>query len=118
MSDLAAFLLARIAEDEAVAERCVRRNEFGDVTSWHAYRHQIDAATLPSGAVAVPAPGFLAECDAKRRIVEQHDGVHDCSSVDWEANDMGGAGWIGCDVIRLLALPYADHEDYHDKWRP
>jgi hypothetical protein len=32
---------------------------------------------------------------------------------------MGGNHWsYPCDTLKLLALPYADHPDYRDEWRP
>jgi hypothetical protein len=148
MNELTEFLLARFAEDEEVARAATPGPWFangamdensqvgtgtgvvgrtvgfpgvdrrGDVVS--------DGVEGDGGAwwpdaqhIARHDPArVLAECDAKRRIVEQHSDVHDCSSVDWAANDFGGAGWIGCDVPRLLALPYADHKDYREEWRP
>lgn len=67
MSDLADFLLARIAEDETRA---------------------------------------LAECEAKRRIVER------VSEVKWT-----GSYAVRDVVLELLALSYADHPDYRDKWK-
>lgn len=44
-----------------------------------------------------------AECEAKRRIVG--------SCV--EESPMEGAH-----ILRLLALPYADHPDYREEWKP
>jgi hypothetical protein len=23
-----------------------------------------------------------------------------------------------CETVRVLALPYSDHPDYHEEWRP
>ena len=39
----------------------------------------------------------VAECESKRRILERHE-------QDEE-------------ILRVLALPYADHRDYRDEWR-
>jgi hypothetical protein len=44
----------------------------------------------------------LAECRAKRQVVE---GV----TADEATRDL---------VLRTLALPYADHPDYREEWRP
>ena len=52
------------------------------------------------------APRILDECEAKRRIVDK---VYDVRGV---------AGIHLDEVLRLLALPYADHPDYRDEWRP
>jgi hypothetical protein len=66
----------------------------------------------------------LAECEAKRRIVAIHarDYGHECPG-EGEDPIMIPAGWYGsdgcrdCDVLRLLALPYASHPDYREEWR-
>lgn len=52
---------------------------------------------------------LLADVDAKLRIVEE------CvRTLDYE--DHGHA--LAVDVLRLLALPYADHRDYKEGWKP
>ena len=50
---------------------------------------------------------LLAECDAKRRIIER------VSDVAWS-----GSYAVRDVVLELLAVPYADHPDYRDEWRP
>lgn len=99
---LAEFLLARIAEDEDVA------------TNW--LRFEVRDGV--PGNYAIP-DRVRAECEAKRRIIELHsDGgkdwngerfVHFCHScrTPWP-----------CLTLRALALPYADHPDYREEWRP
>ena len=76
----------------------------------------------------------LAECEAKRRIVELH--VPDRHLENWywtqrKCAECGGLWHVitpfakptdigpeqGCLTIRLLALPYADHADYREGWR-
>lgn len=44
-----------------------------------------------------------AECAVKRRLAEDH---------------VGGDPRVSSYVLRLLALPYADHPDYHEEWKP
>lgn len=57
----------------------------------------------------------LAEVDAKRRILEEHEASDDlplpphCLS-EGEAHP--------CVTIRCLALPYADHPEFRQEWRP
>ena len=79
------FLLARIAEDEAVAR---------------AWRTRIDQGEIPILFHGVVIPDrVLAECAAKRRIVEGwRDEYHDT--------------W----VLMHLASVYADHPDYDPAW--
>jgi hypothetical protein len=86
---LPGFLLARIAEDEARARALDAAYEADEVRP--------PGRLVNLFALVVPAR-VLAECEAKRRIVEQVNGMEY--------------------VLRLLALPYADHEDYRPEWRP
>lgn len=101
---LTEFLLARIAEREENAERYV--------------------TLLPSGDIAPLMRWVLAECEAKRRIIAEHEhdlsGTYDDEPGCWcchQDRDYGliPQGW--CLTLRALALPYADHADYRDEWR-
>jgi len=64
----------------------------------------------------------LAEVDAKRRIVELHEpaNVEDSEeAVCMTCDDLRGIEpAYPCRTLRLLALPYANHPDYQDSWRP
>jgi len=102
---LTEFLLARIAEDE----EWVRHPDWCRAVA-------DDQACDCDGPARV-----LAECEAKRRIVERHGGTN------WGAapgdpypmmcDECQDALWP-CPTLRLLALPYADHPDYDEEWRP
>jgi uncharacterized protein DUF6221 len=104
------FLVSRIAEDEAAA-RAAEASE-GDV-------HEIfdrGPETVGDHYRRHGPSRILAECDAKRRIVEHVQGV---------ANNAGDPPSIEpaslpmlTHVLRLLALPYSDHPDYREEWRP
>jgi len=113
VSDLVEFLLARIAEDEAAARENVEYEEnVGETAGWLA----------PSRV--------LAECEAKRRIVEQcrpHWVVvfrqsdilladaFDQTKVPTYASS--GPIWphsAAEATLRALALPYAGHRDYDE----
>lgn len=50
----------------------------------------------------------LAEVDAKRRIVAAYE------NYDIDAPELD----VPESVLRMLALPYGDHPDYRDEWRP
>ena len=55
----------------------------------------------------------LAEVDAKRRILAEHDIAHDpCDAHDADNYS------IDCDTVRLLALPHASHPEYRQEWKP
>jgi len=95
-SDLTNFLLARIAEDEAGA-RMMRDREDGvavPISHWRGVRF---------------TDRMLAECEAKRRIIE-------CAQEALAEHQIGTAKWLR--VLHALAVPYADCDDYRDEWRP
>lgn len=121
MSEMTSFLLDRIDEDE----ECARDAAGWDATGaeraqgrWS--RHGVNSVTsdesrlvvfgdgdAPSGAQADHIARFdptrvLAECEAKRAIVEMH------------ADEIPG----DCAEVRWLASVYADHPYYREEWRP
>lgn len=111
---LTEFLLARIADDEAVARKYRP----------HEYLTTRDGSELSGAdqggndAIAITSGRVLAECDAKRQIVALHDADADgrfCLSCG--DGDYYGVGYP-CPTARALALPYADHPDYRDEWKP
>jgi hypothetical protein len=153
---LTGFLLARIAEDEVrvttipdwYCTDSARGEGWGsrgdcrlcghymfdgteDVTEQAYYEHLEDTHRRAR---------VLAECEAKRRIVELHkievaafrayggeegvtfvepDSFEDITTRRWMCSTCHNIGDDGpCSTLRLLALPYADHPDYDDPWRP
>lgn len=122
---LTEFLLARIAEDEAVALaaspgpwRVDPNNPEGvlavddiQVVDAFALSGPQTRATATHIALYDPAR-VLAECEAMRRIVELHGGDYDgeCSSP----SHLDGP----CRTLRALATPHADHPDYQPEWKP
>jgi len=112
---LTEFLLARIAEDERAARKVqplghvvdmggVRLDErfthsrlrFSSADGWA--RTEDDPAAAAHFARHDPAR-VLRECEAKRQLIER----------------VGNPDWAG---FRILAMPYADHPDYRQEWRP
>jgi len=103
---LTEFLLARIARDEDEA-RHARPHSGGSV-----YANDVH------GRLLVQPARVLAECEAKRRIVESHrwdeeweNGVRFASDCEdcWQSPP--------CRTLRALAAVYADHPDYDEAWR-
>lgn len=113
--ELTEFLLARIAEDEARF-----RTSGGEGTS----------GDMNADYIETLHERLLAECEAKRRILAEHPrdgsmllvGYEECGTcADGVPLDVDGQpvrkDWP-CPTIKALALPYADHPDYQDEWRP
>jgi hypothetical protein len=91
VTTLAAFLLARIAEDETAArDRQSHQDNVYEAAGWW------------------DCDRVLAECEAKRRLVE---------AISWESDQLANGWFVARRLLRLLALPYADHPDYRDEWR-
>ncbi len=126
---IADFLLARIAEDEAVAHEAAgirgrtrfvpgREPEVPDLSLW------ANDDVLGGATVSIGPERVLSECEAKRRLVELHeDNWSDIPEMALESCTTCGlpgeydVPWP-CPTIRALAAVYADHPDYDEAWRP
>lgn len=141
---LAEFLLQRIAEDDAVARAATPSEKWwnwdgaGDKSATVRAHEGPYIGSRMSNAdatlIAVFDPArVLIECDAKRRIVEvvvgswpseyieqqllTHRGPHSLTDPETGKVEMFEE-WTTIRLLRLLALPYADHSDYRQEWRP
>lgn len=111
------FLTARLDEDEAA--------QAGD--GYSANRIHLESCVLVGSGSALncdcgAAARVRADVDSKRRIVTMLTtwasfGIREASDAEilWHQLDHTRAE---LDVLRLLALPYADHPDYNTEWRP
>ncbi|MBA8801718.1 hypothetical protein FB382_000009 [Nocardioides ginsengisegetis] len=124
---LTEFLLDRIAEDESVA-----REAHYDGQRWVPEEEAVVAADrdldpllyLDRKRDARHAANWsparvLAECEAKRQIIEEHrnpEGTEWClRCVEHDGEDTP----YPCPTLRALATTiYTDHPDYRDEWRP
>lgn len=134
------FLLARIAEDEEAARAVeVGALSLQERAGWGGECAEVRiAGALDDGRLfAMNSYGtphllahiarhdparVLAECEAKRRIVEIHKledyrGVPSCylcaPEYSWGTEPDEGP----CDTLLALAQPYADHLDFDPAWR-
>ncbi|MFI1524950.1 DUF6221 family protein [Streptomyces griseus] len=113
MDDLVQFLRDRLAEDEQTARAA------GD--GWYGYDPEQQIAFVPpedSRHIARHDPArVLREVEAKRRILDEVvpevEKAEEMIEDEWHTSTDAAD-----DLIRLLALPYADHPDYQDTWRP
>lgn len=65
---------------------------------------------------ALGASAPLREVGAKRRIIALAEQAEEASNTAVGDDYMMAAMYM-TDTIKLLALPYADHEDYRAEWR-
>ncbi|MEU2185214.1 DUF6221 family protein [Streptomyces thermolilacinus] len=142
MIGLVEFLRARLDEDGQAARAAMWDDDQSAV--WTArppqasYEQYIVADYCDDGVVVVTPENadadsvgehiarhdparVLAEVDAKRRILDEF--VTSQNERDEEYDETFGlTDWefepTALPLLRLLALPYADHPDYRDEWRP
>lgn len=115
---LTEFLLARIADDEAVARAAEAHYDAADwsvsgpedwpvLWGYLPVRSSVDPGTIePKVAAHVVRQGparVLAECAAKRTLVAAYD-------------DQPEDGTIA--AVLALAAVWSDHPDYDEAWRP
>jgi hypothetical protein len=110
VNELAQFLLARIAEESALAEAADRDAQLlrpiTDDLRAGPEDHRVAHMFLWSPA------RVLAECEARRRIVEDYLAQLDSHRSGWDARTPRDL------AVRALGLPYAAHPDYRADWRP
>ena len=124
MTDLASWLLEQIAEDERQVDE-LRESDYGDRTliqeDWSG-----DGIYAPDlndfGGLWITPARVLAECEAKRRIIDEHpktdrydESIAFCLTCE---NGHARPGAYPCYTLRLLALPYADRPGFREEWRP
>jgi hypothetical protein len=116
--DLVAFLHARLDDDEQVARDAMGCE--GETCSWTELRTSEAEREQAHNERWDPAR-VLAEVGAKRRIIAVY--------ASWEVLARPGAGFAMehaaettrlalFEALRALALPFADHPDYREEWRP
>ena len=133
---LTEFLLARIAEDEAVARAVIEADYSDGIWHWDMHRAKPYRSALVDnrGVVVLPPKNddvypsknvadhiarhnparVLAECEAKRRIVgmfeSREEQAHESNAVAAHATGLLLA-------MKCLATVYADHPDFDEAWR-
>lgn len=116
---LTEFLLARIAEDDAVA-REVDQGRHEIATGSEAEAHRA-CSCYGEVVYTVSASRVLAECEAKRRIIRgsiparivRPDGK--VLSL-MEPNELANSDALHKWIVHVLATIYADHPDYRAEW--
>ncbi|MFG3439915.1 DUF6221 family protein [Nonomuraea sp. NPDC047897] len=133
MSDLVAFLQARLDEDERIARDAddISRDEWLTLYEDLVRSRPLDDARAVFGIFigTFTSARVLADIAAKRQLITEHyatQGVHGglarqvctrCSDYA-ERGELARPDLAPCGTMRLLALPYASHRDYRKEWRP
>lgn len=109
MSDLVEFLRARLSEDEQAARAAIDGRLYMVEVKPLSGVHQpglfeaVEKHFNRWGTVRV-----LADCDAKRRIID----LLELEILD-DAEDQTAQA-----MLKTLALPHADHVDFREEWKP
>lgn len=116
MTTLSEWLLAQIAEDEAVA---LHSRGIGG-SGWAPGSGGIYWSDSESGELHIDPARVLAECEAKRRIVELRERAAREAADPPEGAEMLTVSRVSAlnETLRTLALPYADRPGYREEWRP
>lgn len=144
MNDLIAFLRARLDEDEREANsHYLLKSDApghdlrqGPTHSEVSYHDGSGSETMTHAEYWQrfhdPAPDkrLLAEVDAKRRLIKQQFKYASTIDHEWgcghdaEEIEAGECEWLNphtgheLPILRLLAVPHADHPNYREDWRP
>ncbi|RAN92647.1 hypothetical protein GAR05_06139 [Micromonospora saelicesensis] len=142
MDDLVTWLCAQLDEDERAAKAATSApwwHNPGKVWLDPEAFEQFDRAkgeefvgygeSPLSGCVAATGPASHAQSMADAEHIARHDPARVLAEVDAKRRILdlmmpgrpvypGAYGQAYRDVLRLLALPYADRPGYRDEWKP
>ena len=123
VSDIVAFLRARLDEDEAAARAIAEQVAASPDSSAEIGLAHPDLAIgdCPSYLGDYDPARVRADVEAKRRIVAEHV----CPCPDPDCGDCSACSGrhhadptpAPCTTLRMLALPFADHPDYDEAWK-
>lgn len=131
MDDLITWLRVQLDEDERIARACGDVAWVDDVPGMV----HVDPAAIRDNKWAFGHLGYVAGAhpnelgNAYRAHIARHDPAHVLREVEAKRKILGlvtdagpsfGDGYTEAyrDVVKLLAVPYADRPGYLDAWRP
>nr|WP_225956939.1 DUF6221 family protein [Amycolatopsis lexingtonensis] len=125
-----AFLAARVGARQALIMQAVNKAKAGDTMNRGETKVAVEQKIRGLSDLDLDAVNqMINEIEATRRILLAHrttvsekvpgfplyGSEYWCETCHVPA-DEAGSNW--CLTLRLLALPYADHPDYSERWRP
>jgi hypothetical protein len=113
---LTEFLLARVAEDEALTVGKYNEGAEMELGPDDGY-----------ASLCISSARVIAECESRRRIIQEHSGIfnwfdsvehteHECTRMGADGNAMRYCG-AECGTLMALAMPYTDHPDCQQRWK-
>ncbi|MDQ7803383.1 DUF6221 family protein [Amycolatopsis sp. A133] len=130
MDDLIAFLAARVGARQALIMQAVNKAKAGETMNRGETKVAVEQRIRGLTDLELDVVNqMINEIEATRRILLAHrttvsekvpgfplyGSEYWCETCHVPA-DEAGSNW--CLTLRLLALPYADHPEYSERWRP
>ncbi|MGW5717795.1 DUF6221 family protein [Amycolatopsis sp. NPDC003865] len=130
MDDLIAFLAARVGARQALIMQAVNKAKAGETMNRGETKVAVEQKIRGMTDLELDVVNqMINEIEATRRILLAHrttvsekvpgfplyGSEYWCETCHVPA-DEAGSNW--CLTLRLLALPYADHPEYSERWRP
>ena len=125
MTNLTEFLLARIAEDEAMARAAIQPGELCPWGDKRLPRRRPEdfsedvmdylGGTWGEHCAAWSPLRVLAECEAKREIIHMRQAMERRDGL-WDRVILPSVSAALDLALMALAAPYADHSDYDQAW--
>jgi Family of unknown function (DUF6221) len=130
VDDLIAFLAARVGARQALIMQAVNKAKAGEVMNRGETKVAVEQKIRGLTDLELDVVNqMINEIEATRRILLAHrttvsekvpgfplyGSEYWCETCHVPA-DEAGSNW--CLTLRLLALPYADHPEYSERWRP
>jgi len=130
VDDLIAFLAARVGARQALIMQAVNKAKAGDTMNRGETKVAVEQKIRGLTDLELDVVNqMINEIEATRRILLAHrttvsekvpgfplyGSEYWCETCHVPA-DEAGSNW--CLTLRLLALPYADHPEYSERWRP
>lgn len=128
MSDVIAFLKARLDEEEEEARAAntdEARRPWGDPDltpvpqeEWGAMICGYLGGPVGDYCAAWSPLRVLADIAAKREIIDAIGSANDLDVRSWESDFEQGLQSLGRHVLRRLVQPYSSHPGYDPEWTP
>jgi hypothetical protein len=130
--DLVAFLHARLDEDEQAARAAAGAPWTADdvpgcihVEAWaRAEQRALRGLGFVGSVEREPDRQHIARYDPAR-VLREVEAKRQILNLHRRDSDYGSDPICNvclytppCETVRVLALPYSDHPDYHEEWRP
>ncbi|MEV6878854.1 DUF6221 family protein [Amycolatopsis sp. NPDC051128] len=130
MDDLIAFLAARVGARQALIMQAVNKAKAGETMNRGETKVAVEQRIRGLTDLELDVVNqMINEIEATRRLLLAHrttvsekvpgfplyGSEYWCETCHVPA-DEAGSNW--CLTLRLLGLPYADHPDYSERWRP